>query len=155
MPVLGRKHLQSIRSQLRLELLATTAPEDTDKITSLEADLAGKVEPLLGWRRLVGVITRLPPVAAVLPVLSAVAAFPVRGEISWQAVLDAVVVLVASAVVVWIVLVWPSIRLGFRIKRAILYGGRDLRHPLWSTPGELQWVGSPPRRPTTMRQAVG
>ena len=136
-----RKHLQAIRSQLRLELLATTAPEERDQITSLEADLAGKVEPLLGWRRLVGVITRLPPVAAVLPVLSAVAAFPLGGEISWQAVLDAVVVLVATAVVVWVLLVWPSIRLGFRVKRAIFCGGRDLRHPLWSTPGEVQWEG--------------
>jgi hypothetical protein len=136
-----RKHLQAIRSQLRLELLATTAPAERDQITSLEADLAGKVEPLLGWRRLVGVITRLPPVAAVLPVLSAVAAFPLGGEISWQAVLDAVALLVATAVVVWVLLVWPSVRLGFRVKRAIFCGGRDLRHPLWSTPGEVQWEG--------------
>jgi hypothetical protein len=99
------------------------------------------VEPLLGWRRLVGVITRLPPVAAALPVLSAVAAFPAGGEISWQAVLDAVVMLVATAVVVWVLVVWPSIRLGFRIKRAIFCGGRDVRHPLWFRPGELQWEG--------------
>jgi hypothetical protein len=134
-----RKHLQAIRSRLRLELLGTTTSEDRDQITALEADLAGKVEPLLGWRRLAGVITRLPPVAAALPVLSAVAAFPVSGEISWQAVLDAVVVLVATAVVVWVLVVWPSICLGFRIKRAIFCGGRDLRHPLLFKREELQW----------------
>src|SRR6266508_103831 len=136
-----RKHLHAIRSRRKLELLGTTDPEERDQITALEADLAGKVEPLLGWRRLVGVITRLPPVAAALPVLSAVAAFPVGGEISWQAVLDAVVVLVATAVVVWVLVVWPSIRLGFRIKRAIFCGGPDLRHPLFNEPGELQWEG--------------
>jgi hypothetical protein len=136
-----RKHLQAIRSRLRLELLGTTAPEERDQIAALEADLAGKVEPLLGWRRLLGAITRLPPVAAALPVLSAVAALPAGGEISWQAVRDALVVLVATAVVVWILVVWPSIRLGFRIKRAIFCGGRDLRHPLLNEPGELQWEG--------------
>lgn len=136
-----RKHLLAIRSQLRLELLATTAPEEQERIRSLEADLAGKVEPLLGWRRLAGVITRLPPVAAVLPVLSAVAAFPVGDELSWQINLDSVVALVATAVVVWVLVVWPSIRLGFRLKRAVFCGGRDLHHPLWFSPGELRWLG--------------
>jgi hypothetical protein len=136
-----RKHLQAIRSRLRLELLGTTTPEEREQIQALEADLARKVEPLLGWRRLVGVITRLPPVAAALPVLSAVAALPGGGETSWQAVRDAVVALVATAVVIWLLVVWPSIRLGFRIKRAIFCGGRDLHHPLLFRPGELQWEG--------------
>jgi hypothetical protein len=107
----------------------------------MEADLAGKVEPLPGWRRLAGLITRLPPVAAALPVLSAVAALPAGGEISWQAVRDAAVALVATALVIWLLVVWPSIRLGFRIKRAIFCGGRDLRHPLWFRLDELQWEG--------------
>jgi hypothetical protein len=136
-----RKHLQAIRSRLRLELLGTTEPKDRDQVMALEADLAGQVEPLLGWRRILGVITRLPPVAAVLPLLSAVAASTVSGEISWKSFWHAVVVLVATAVVVWVLVVWPSIRLGFRIKRAIFCGGRDLSHPFYNVPGELQWNG--------------
>jgi hypothetical protein len=48
-------------------------------------------------------------------------------------------VLVATTVVVWVLVVWPSIRLGFRIKRAIFCGGLDLLHPLLNDPGELQW----------------
>ncbi len=141
-----RKHLHAIRSRLKLELLGTTDPEDRERITALEADLAGKMEPLLGWRRLVGVITRLPPVAAALPVLSAAAAFPVGGAISRRAVLNAAVVLVVTALVVWVVVVWPSVRLGFRIKRAIFCGGRDLRHPLLFEPGELEWEGFASRK---------
>jgi hypothetical protein len=136
-----RKHLQAIRSRLQLELLGTTEPKDRDQVMALEADLAGQVEPLLGWRRIFGVITRLPPVAAALPVLSAVAAATVNGEITWQTFWHAVEVLVATAVVVWVLVVWPSIRLGFRIKRAIFCGGQDLRHPFFNEPGELQWKG--------------
>jgi hypothetical protein len=136
-----RKHLQAIRSRLRLELLGTTASKDRDQVMALEADLAGQVEPLLGWRRIFGVITRLPPVAAVLPVLCAVAASTASGEISWKSFWHAVVVLVATAVLVWALVVWPSIRLGFRIKRAIFCGGRDLRHPFFNEAGELQWKG--------------
>jgi hypothetical protein len=74
-----RKHLQAIRSRLRLELLGTTAPEDRDQVIALEADLAEQVGPLLGWRRIFGVITRLPPVAAALPLLFAAAAHRVSG----------------------------------------------------------------------------
>jgi hypothetical protein len=136
-----RKHLQAIQSRLRLELLGTTAPAAAEQLEAMEADLGGKVEPLLGWRRLAGVIIRLPPVAAALPVLSALAALPARGETSWPAVRNAVVALVATALVLWLLVVWPSIRLGFRIKRAIFCGGRDLHHPIWYTLDELRWEG--------------
>jgi hypothetical protein len=40
-----RKHLQAIRSRLRLELMGTTAPKDRDQVMALEADLARQVEP--------------------------------------------------------------------------------------------------------------
>lgn len=136
-----RKHLQTILAQLRLELLGMTASKDRDQVVALEADLAGKVEPLLGWRRIAGIITRLPLVAAALPLLLAAAVHSVGGTISGQTVWHTVVVLVETTVVIWVVVVWPSVRLGFRVKRAIFCGGKDIRHPLFNAPGGLQWKG--------------
>jgi hypothetical protein len=43
--------------------------------------------------------------------------------------------------VVWVLVVWPSIRLGFRIKRAIFCGGLDLRHPFFNKMEKLKWEG--------------
>jgi hypothetical protein len=42
---------------------------------------------------------------------------------------------------VGVLVVWPSVRLGFRVKRAVFCGGRDLQHPFWYRPGELRWEG--------------
>jgi hypothetical protein len=136
-----RKHLQTILAQLRLELLGMTASKDRDQVVALEADLAGKVEPLLGWRRIAGIITRLPLVAAALPLLLAAAVHSVGGTISGQTVRHTVVVFVETTVAIWVVVIWPSIRLGFRIKRATCCGGKDIRHPLGNAPGGLQWKG--------------
>jgi hypothetical protein len=149
-----RKHLQTILAQLRLELLGMTASKDRDRVVALEADLAGKVEPLLGWRRIAGIITRLPLVAAALPLLLAAAVHSVGGTISAQTVRHTVVVFVEATVVIWVVVVWPSIRLGFRIKRAIFCGGRDLRHPLFNAPGGLQWKGFANRKQQHMTWQV-
>ena len=136
-----RRHLLTILSQLRLELLGMTASEDRDHVKALESDLAGQVEPLLGWRRIAGVITGLPPVAAVLPVLFAAAAHSVGGKFSGPALWHTVFVLLTTTVVVWVLVVWPSIRLGFRIKRAIFCGGHDIRHPFFNKIEMLEWKG--------------
>jgi hypothetical protein len=65
----------------------------------------------------------------------------VSGHVSWHTFRRAVIVLLATALVVWVLVVWPSIRLGFRIKRAIFCGGQDDRHPYFNDPGKLQWKG--------------
>lgn len=138
-----RRQLQAIRSCLTMELLGTTAGEERKRIIALEAELAERLEPLLRWRRLAGLLARLPPVAAALPIVSAASVWPVDGDVSARSVLDAVIVLGATALTLWLLVVWPSVRLGFRTKRAILAGGRDFRHPLLFKPGELRWRGFP------------
>jgi hypothetical protein len=126
-----------------MELLGTTAAEERKRIVALEAELAERVGPLLRWRRLAGLLTRLPPVAAALPIISAASVWPVNGDVSARAVIDALIVLGATGLTLWLLVVWPSVRLGFRTKRAILTGGRDLRHPLLFEPGKLRWRGFP------------
>lgn len=138
-----RRELQTIRSCLTMELLGTTAAEERKRIVALEAELAERVGPLLRWRRLAGLLTRLPPVAAALPIVSAASVWPVDGDISARTVIDALIVLGATGLTLWLLVVWPSVRLGFRTKRAILTRGRDLRHPLLLKPGRVRWRGFP------------
>jgi hypothetical protein len=136
-----RRELQTIRSCLTMELLGTTEAEERQRIVAPDAELAERVRPLLRWRRVAGLLTRLPPVAAVLPIVSAASVWPVDGDISARAVIDSLIVLGATGLTLWLLVVWSSVRLGFRTKRAILTGGRDLRHPLLHDPGELRWRG--------------
>jgi hypothetical protein len=136
-----RKQLRAIRICLKLELLGSTIAETREQMRSLEVRLADALDPLLGWRRVFGLVARLPTVAASLPVVSAFVALPLGGSVSLEEVLEAGLVLAGTALAIWIVLVWPSIRLGFRIKRAILSGGSDRRHPILKDPYELRWEG--------------
>lgn len=136
-----RRQLQAIRRCLKLEFLGSATAETRERVRSLEVELADSLEPLLGWRRVFGLLARLPTVAASLPVVSAFVALPLGGSVSPGEVLEAGLVLAVTALAIWIVLVWPSIRLGFRIKRAILSGGDDLRHPILKDPYELRWKG--------------
>ena len=134
-----RRQLQTIRSCLALELFGTAVAEERQRIVTLDAELAECIGPLLGWRRLAGLLTRLPPVAAALPVVSAAFVWPVNGEVSAGDFIKALIMLGATGLTLWLLVVWPSVRLGFRTKRAILTGGRDFRHPLRNQPGELRW----------------
>lgn len=137
-----RRQLQAIGDCLRLELIGS-APEldETKRIAALKEELEGAAEPLFRWRRLVGLVTRLPPIAAALPVLAAALARPFAEGVSAHAVLSALLWVVATALVLWILVVWPSLRLGFRVKRAILAGGEDLRHQWANMPGMVHWEG--------------
>lgn len=137
-----RKRLQAIRACLRVELLGTTAPDDRARIEALDAELARAVEPLLRWRKLAGLVARLPAVSAALPIVSAVTVLlPVGADVSVREVLVALLWLAGTAIVLWIVVVWPSVRLGFRVKRAVFAGGRDMARPLSFTPSSLRWEG--------------
>jgi hypothetical protein len=138
-----RKQLQAIRDCLRLELVGRTEEADRQRVTALEQELERHLEPLFRWRRLTGLLARLPPVAAALPVLSAATAWPLADDVSLRTVVDAALVLAGTALALWILVVWPSIRLGFRVKRVIFRGGKDLRHPFWWDPGEVEWTGFP------------
>jgi hypothetical protein len=137
-----RKQLRAIRECLRLELIGSTPGLDgTERIAALEGDLEGAAEPLFRWRRFIGLAARLPPIAAALPVLAAASARPFAEDVSVDTVLSTLLWLVATALVLWILVVWPSIRLGFRVKRAIFAGGVDLRHPFLHEAGKVHWEG--------------
>ncbi len=117
-----RKRLLAIGDCLRLRLLDTTNADETARLTALADELEAQSAPLFRWRRLTGLVSRLPPVAAAVPVLSSAASWPLAGEVTRKALLEAFLVLAATAFVLWIVVVWPSIRFGFRIKRVIFTG---------------------------------
>jgi hypothetical protein len=136
-----RKQLRAVSDCLRLELLGREEENEKQRIVALEDELAGNVEPLFRWRRLIGLVARLPPVAAALPILSAASVWPLADDVSGRTVVYAVLVLAGTALGLWILVVWPSIRLGFRVKRAIFAGGRDYHHPFLSTPDWLDWEG--------------
>lgn len=118
-----RKQLQAIGDCLRLTLLGASDGEEKTRLKALEAELEAHSAPLFRWRRLAALVSRLPPVAAAIPVISAASASPLQNPVTSEAVIDAIRALAATALLVWIVVVWPSIRLGFRVKRAIFAGG--------------------------------
>jgi len=138
-----RKQLQAIRDCLRLERLGRTAEEENERIASLDAELERTLEPLFRWRRLTGLLARLPPVAAAVPIVSAASVWPLADDVSARTVLYALLTLAGTALALWILVVWPSIRLGFRVKRAIFAGGRDLQHPFFNRSDWLEWRGFP------------
>jgi hypothetical protein len=135
-----RKQLQAIQDCLRLIRLEAVGAEEK-KISALEEELEHHVKPLFRWRQLVGLVARLPPVAAALPVLSAALAWPLAEDVSPDDVRNAFLVLAGTALLLWVFIVWPSIRLGFRVKRAIFTGGTDLHHPLLDENREVTWEG--------------
>lgn len=118
-----RKQLQAIRDCLRLERLGRQENADKERIEALEEELEENLLPLFRWRRAVGLLARLPPLVAVaLPVLSAASLVPAATDV---VSLKFVVVIALIALCFWILVVWPSIRLGFRVKRVIFTGGFD------------------------------
>jgi hypothetical protein len=135
-----RRLIDAIRACLTIERLGTPAAE-REPLVALEAELREQVKPLLRWWRIRAVLARLPPVAAAVPILSAASVWPLEEDVSGEAVVEAALVLVGVALALWLVVVWPSVRLGFRVKRAILAGGRDVRHPLRKERDELSWYG--------------
>jgi hypothetical protein len=126
-----RKQLLAIADCLRIWLLDSTDADQTARLRVLGDELDAQSAPLFRWRRLTGLVSRLPSVAAALPVVSAASAWPLAGEVSRRTLVEAFLVLLATALLLWIVVVWPSVRFGFRVKRVILAGGvqaRGIRH---------------------------
>jgi hypothetical protein len=138
-----RDRLETIRRCLQLERMAMPSAGQEDAIKRLEEQLGDALEPLLGWRRLLGLVARLPPVAAVVPILTALVSLPLGGTVTRHDAVTALVALGATALVLWVLIVWPSVRLGFRVKRAILCGGCDVARPIANIPGEVCWEGFP------------
>ena len=141
-----RRQLGAIGTCLQLELVGAAEPGEAERIAALQRSLEGAAEPLFRWRRLVALLTRLPPIAAALPILAAAAARPFAEDVSTDQVLKTLLWLGLLALVLWILVVWPSIRLGFRVKRAIFAGGADLRNPWLNVPGIDRWEGFRGRR---------
>jgi hypothetical protein len=137
-----RKRIETIQSALNREMLGGTSDE-RERLSACEAELARRVAPLRRWRTLGSLVSRLPPIAAAVPVLTALSVWPVEGDVDARAAVRALSVLGVTTVALWLLVVWPSVRLGFRVKRAILAGGRDLRHPIRHRPEWLEWCGYP------------
>ena len=139
-----------IRSQIRrlieavdLELLARR-PAEAGGLSELRGRLETYRESLMSWGRLKSFVARLPPLTAAVPVVTGALAASVTGEtVSARSVLRAILVLGVTAAVIYALFLWPSVRLGFRVKRAIFSAGTDLRHPFLYSPGELRWEGLP------------
>jgi hypothetical protein len=135
-----RKQLRRAARAVDLELLACDDAGERRQLSALSSRLKQHHEGALGWGRLREIAARLPPVTAAIPIVAgAVTAFLQGQAVDARGVLRAVALLSITGFLVWLLFVWPSIRLGFRVKRAIFAGGKDLRHPLWNNPGVLQW----------------
>jgi hypothetical protein len=135
-----RKQLRRAARAVDLELLARDDAGERSRLSALSDRLKQYHEGALGWGRLREIAARLPPVTAAIPIVAgAVTAFLQGQAVDARGVLRAVALLSITGFLVWLLFVWPSIRLGFRVKRAIFAGGKDLRHPLWNDPGVLQW----------------
>jgi hypothetical protein len=107
------KQLQAIRGCLRLERLGASE-EVATALTSLEEALDGVVAPLFRWRRLAGLVARLPPIAAAVPVLTALWTWPLAKGVSPDAGRQALGAVVVTALGLWILVVWPSTQIGSR-----------------------------------------
>jgi hypothetical protein len=135
-----RKQLRRAARAVDLELLPRDDAEERKRLSLLSDRLKRPDEGVFGWGRLREIAARLPPVTAAIPIVAgAVTAFLQGQAVDARGVLRAVALLSTTGFLVWLLFVWPSIRLGFRVKRAILAGGKDLSHPLWNNPGELRW----------------
>jgi hypothetical protein len=135
--------LGTILRTLELEILAAPAESQAKRLSELASRLKRGLGMLPGWGRLRTLLTRIPPVSAALPVISAALASYAGGEQVAEQLLRAGLVLLVTALSIWVLIVWPSVRMGFRVKRAIFSGGVDLHHPFWNVPGVVRW--SPPR----------
>ncbi len=130
-----RAQLSRIVEVLNLELLATHEEQFATGLRDMRAELKEQLASPIAWTRLKAFLVKLPPVSAAIPILlGALAAYEKEGTLAWGQVVRGLVALSLTAGAVWLLLIWPSIRLGFRIKRAIFAGGIDLRRPLTEHP---------------------
>jgi hypothetical protein len=140
-----RRQLRHLAGCLNDELLSALPPGD-ERLTALRDHLEQRGGRLLSWDALRGLLVRLPPVAAALPVVAAALADPFRVD-GRDGLTHALGVLAVTAAVVYLVAIWPSVRLGYRVKRAIFSGGVDMAQPLLYKPGKIVWLGVPAPRP--------
>jgi hypothetical protein len=140
-----KRQLRHLARCLDDELLAALPPGD-ERLTALRDHLERRGGRPLSWDTLRGLLVRLPPVAAALPVVAAALTDPF-GVGGSDDLTRALAVLGITAAVVYLVAVWPSARLGFRVKRAIFSGGVDMAQPLLYKPGKIVWLGVPAPRP--------
>jgi len=140
-----RHQLRHLAGCLDDELLSALPPGD-ERLTALRDHLERRGGRPLSWDALRGLLVRLPPVAAALPVVAAALADPF-GIGGRDDLARALGVLGITAAVVYVVAIWPSVRLGFRVKRAIFGGGVDMAQPLLYKPGKIVWLGVPAPRP--------
>lgn len=134
-----RNQLDHLVGCLRDEMLDPANEERLGPIVSSLEESAGR---LTSWKRVKGAFLRLPPVAAALPVLVTAATNPLT-DVESREVIGAATVVVTSAVLAYCLFVWPSLSLGFRVKRAIFCGGVDLASPSSAHPGTATWRGFP------------
>jgi hypothetical protein len=135
-----RKQVRRASRSVDLELLSRDNPDERARLSGLSARLKQPDEAAFGWGRLRAIAARLPPVTAAIPIVAGAVTALFQGQsVDARGALRAVTLLAITGFCVWLLFVWPSIRLGFRAKRAIFTGGTDLRHPLWNNPGELGW----------------
>jgi hypothetical protein len=133
-----RRQLDALRRCLRLELLGTTAEDDRARLEAMENELANRVPPLLGWRRLAAFVARIPALAAAVPVVWAASVVPLD-DVAFGSTGEAVLVFGAVALGVWVLVVSPAVKLGFRVKRAIFAGGQDVAHPFMDMDSQVVW----------------
>jgi hypothetical protein len=135
-----RKQLGGIQKGLRLRRLEATGTDEATSLGALAEELGQHLEPLFGWRRVGGLVARLPALVAAVPIVSA-ASTSFQEGVSLGDASRALLAGGGTALLLWIAVVWPSTRLGFRVKRAILAGGRDMRHPLMHDSTMIEWKG--------------
>lgn len=133
-----RRQLHALRACLLLELLGTTDEDDRVRLQAIESELSNRLPPLLGWRRLAAIVSRLPALAAAVPVVWAASVLPLDG-ISFASAGEALLIVGLGALGVWVLVVWPAVKLGFRVKRAIFAGGRDKAHLFLDSDDEVEW----------------
>jgi hypothetical protein len=150
-----RKQVRRAKRSMELELISRDDDGERTRLASLTARLKQDDDGALGWGRLKEIAARLPPITAAIPIVAgAVTAFVQGQAIDAKGLLRAVVFLSIIGFLVWLLFVWPSIRLGFRVKRAIFTGGEDLRHPLLNAPGEATWQHRATQRPLHQEQRL-
>jgi hypothetical protein len=136
--------LRRIAELLSLQLLLDPEGDSATWYGTQRAEIKEQLASPTTWGRLRAIFARLPPVtAAVAILLTAIGGFVQGKSFDTSSAIRAFVVLGVTAGVLWLLILWPSIRLGFRIKRAIFAGSIDLQHPLGTDPGSLEWEGFP------------
>lgn len=141
-----RRQLRHLARCLDDELLAVLPANGEDRLAELREYIGQRTGRLLSWATLRDFLVRIPPVAAFLPLVTTALGDPSAVTSRDDLVRD-LLVLAVSALLVYLLFVWPSVRLGFRVKRAIFSGGIDQAHPFLYKPGKAVWRGVPAPRP--------